>query len=434
MTSDSSRRACLLIDVRVDAIRVNDEKFVLRSLPLDRAARPAVVLAGFVLLVFCTGTAEYLVAGMLPLFAVDLSVDIATAGQTVTAYALGVAIGGPIITVLTARLPRKGLALGLAVVFIAGTTLTVIAPAFGWVMIGRVVSACSQATLFAIGLITATKAMGPAKSGQAVAIVTSGLTLATVLGVPLGTLLGGGTNWRLPFVVVAAVALIGLLLLAWAMPRTPAPTTGIVDEIRALLRRPVLLAVSTTVIGFAGVGIVFTYLVPLLTDVTDIVAGAIPVLLMAYGIGGVVGNLLAGRLADRALGRTLAGVFIALIITLFVFPLAAEMPTAMVALVVMLGLLSTATIAPLQSLVMRHAAAAPSLALAVNVGAFNLANAIGAALGGVAVATGMMRWGGFAGAGFAVLGLILSAVAVRIPTQTARAKNSITRGTAEVRS
>lgn len=376
-------------------------------------AWPILVLAGFVLLVFCTGTAEYLVAGVLPGLASDLSVSVATAGQVVTAYALGVAIGGPIVTVLTARLPRKGLALGLGVMFIAGTVLTVLAPSYGWVIVGRVISACSQATLFAIGLTTAAAAMGPAKQGQAIAIVSSGLTVATVLGVPLGALLGGTTSWRLPFVIVAAAATLGVFLLAFSMPRTPAPATGVGDEIRTLLRGPVLLAVATTVIGFAGVSIVFTYLVPLLSDVTGIAPALIPALLLAYGIGGFIGNLVAGRLADLSLGKTLVGVFLALIVTLAAFPLVATYPTPMVGLVLILGLLSTATIAPLQSLVLRHAGAAPTLSLAVNVGAFNLANAIGSALGGIGVAAGLLHWGGFGGAVFAILGLILTTLALR---------------------
>ncbi|WP_206692839.1 MFS transporter [Microbacterium paulum] len=371
------------------------------------------MLAGFVLLVFCTGTAEYLVAGVLPQLAADVSVSIAAAGQTVTAYALGVAIGGPIVTVLTARFPRKGLALALGVVFIAGTVLTVFAPTYAWVIVGRVVSACSQATLFAIGLTTATGLMGPARQGQAIAIVSSGLTVATVLGVPLGALLGGTTSWRIPFVFVAAAATLGVLLLAAAMPRTPAPTTGVRDEIRTLLRGPVLLAVSTTVIGFAGVSVVFTYLVPLLNEVTGIAASVIPALLLAYGVGGFVGNLIAGRLADLSLGKTLVGVFLALIATLAAFPLLAGHPIPMIGLVLILGLLSTATIAPLQSLVLRHAGAAPTLSLAVNVGAFNLANAIGSALGGLGVAAGLLRWGGFGGAVFAALGLILTFLALR---------------------
>lgn len=380
--------------------------------------RPILILAGFVLLVFCTGTAEYLVAGILPQLAADLDVSIATAGQTVTAYALGVAIGGPIVTVLTAQFPRKGLALCLGLLFVAGTLVTVLAPTYALVVVGRVLSACSQATLFAIGLTASAEIMGPGRQGQAIAIVGSGLTVATVLGVPLGALLGGNTNWRIPFVFVAVAAIIGVGLLAAAMPRTPAPATGVRDEIRTLLRGPVLLAVATTVIGFAGVSIVFTYLVPLLSDISGITDAAIPGLLLAYGVGGFVGNLIAGRLADLSLGRTLVGVFCALIITLSAFPLFARLPVPMIALVLLLGLLSTATIAPLQSLVMRHTGAAPTLSLAVNVGAFNLANAIGSTLGGFTVAAGLLQWGGFGGAAFALFGLVLTALALRATPQS----------------
>lgn len=314
--------------------------------------RPGVVLAGFVLLVFCTGTAEYLVAGVLPQVADDLQVSVAAAGQTVTAYALGVAIGGPIVTVATARLPRKGLALSLGLLFVAGTFLAAAAPGFGWLIVGRVVAACAQATLFAIALVTAAQVMGPARSGQAVAIVSSGLTVAT------------------------------------------------------------------TILGFAGVGVVFTYLVPLLTDITGLTAGLVPALLLAYGAGGFAGNLIAGRLTDISLSATLRGVLIALVFTLAAFPLLAEHPVPMVILTLVLGLLSTATIAPLQTLLLRHAGAAPSLSLAVNVGAFNLATAIGSALGGVGVAAGLLRWGGFGGAVIAALGLLLAGLALRARTHS----------------
>lgn len=385
------------------------------SLPPHGSGRPRLVLATFVVLVFCTGTAEYLVAGVLPQLARDFAVPVATAGQAVTAYALGVAIGGPVVTVLTARLPRKGLALWLTVLFVAGIALTALAPTFAWLIVGRVLSACSQATLFAIALTTAVGALGHDKAGRAVAIVSSGLTVATVLGVPLGALLGGDTSWRRPFVVIAALAVVGLVSLALTMPRTARPTTGVGDEVRALTRRAVLIAVATTVVGFAGVGIVFTYLVPLLRSVSGLSASYIPLLLLAYGFGGFIGNLAAGRLADLSLGRTLTGVFLLLAITLGLFPVLAEYRAPVTVLVMILGLVSTATIAPLGSLVLRHASNAPTLALAVNVGAFNLANAIGSALGGIGVAAGLMRANGYGGAVLALAGLGLSVLALRQP-------------------
>ena len=408
MTRLSVDSVCLLIHVKVHPSRVS----ITRSAS-SNSVYPTVVLAGFVLMVFCTGTAEYLVAGLLPQVAEDLGVSVAAAGQTVTAYALGVAIGGPIVTVATARVPRKGLALSLGVLFVAGTVMTAAAPTFAWMILGRVVAACAQATLFAIALMTAARVMGQARAGQAVAIVSSGLTVATMLGVPLGALLGGGTTWRLPFLVVAAVAAIGVVLLALTMQQTPAPETGARAEVRTLLRGPVLLAVATTILGFAGVGVVFTYLVPLLTDITGLSAGFVPVLLLAYGVGGFVGNLVAGRLTDISLSGTLRGVLAALVTTLAAFPLVADHPVPMVVLTLVLGLLSTATIAPLQTLLLRQAGAAPSLSLAVNVGAFNLANAIGSALGGVGVAAGLLQFGGFGGALIAAVGLLMAGAALR---------------------
>lgn len=376
------------------------------------------VVGGFVVLVFCTGTAEYLIAEVLPQVSADLSVSVATAVQTVTAYALGVSMGGPLVTVLTARLPRKGLALVLGGVFLVGTVLTALAPTYGWMIVGRVVSACSQATLFAIALTTSTAILGTHRQGQAIAIVGSVLTAATVLGVPLGVLVGGATSWRMPFVLLSIVTAAGMVCLAISMPRTPGPPTGAADEVRTLVRGPVLLAVATTVVGFAGVSVVFTYLVPLLQDVTGLPASTIPALLLAYGGGGFIGNLIAGRLADRSLGATLIGILLGLAVKLGAFPILATVPLAMVILVLMLGLLSTATIAPLQSLVLRHASSAPTLSLAVNVAAFNLANAIGSALGGLGVAAGLMRWGGFGGTLFACAGMALSLIALRFPSST----------------
>lgn len=372
-----------------------------------------VLLAGFVLIVFCTGTAEYLVAGVLPQLAADLSVDVPTAGQTVTAYALGVAVGGPIVTALTVRLPRKGLTLGLGVVFVMGLLLTAFAPGYGWIILGRVVSACCQATLFAIGLVTVVRVVGEARQGRGIAIVSSGLTVATVLGVPLGAVLGGHTSWRIPFLIVAAAGGVAVALLAVSMPRAAIPVSAVGAEIRALLRRPVLLAVATTAIGFAGVSVVFTYLVPLLTDITGMPADLVPILLLIYGIGGFVGNLVAGRLADLSLGKTLVGVFLALVLTLAAVPLAAGSVAPMVCIVLVLGLLSTSTIAPLQALVLRDAGGVPTLALTVNVSAFNLANAIGSAVGGFGIASGLLPWNGFVGAGFAALGLVFAGLALR---------------------
>jgi DHA1 family inner membrane transport protein len=238
--------------------------------------------------------------------------------------------------------------------------------------------------------------------------VVSGLTVATVLGVPLGALLGQAFGWRTPFLVIAVIAAAGGVVLAVAMPRTPAPTSGVRSEIRVLLHRPVLLAIATTAIGFAGVGTVLTYLVPLLTQVSGFSGSVATALLLAYGVGSLLGNLAAGRLTDISPTMTVRIVFLGLTAVLAALPFAATWQPAAVVAVLVFGLLATATIAPLQGLILRHAAAAPTLAVAVNVSGFNLANALGAALGGGFVAAGALRWNGLAGAVLALAGLGLA--------------------------
>ncbi|MDX6739376.1 MFS transporter [Actinocorallia sp. A-T 12471] len=378
------------------------------------AGRPQVLLAGFILLVFCTGTAEFLVAGLLPEVSADLDVSLPVAGQAATAYALTVAFGGPLVTLATARLPRKGLVLGLCGVFVFGTLLSALAPGFAVLLVGRVLAASAQATLFAIALVVATSVVSPDRAGRAVAAVTSGLTVATVLGVPLGQWVGGATHWRVPFLAAAAAAVLGTLLVAVSMPRAAtAPAEGALAELSVLRRTPVLLSLATTAVGCAGVGVVFTYLVPLLTDVSGFTGGAVTALLVAYGVGGFTGNVVAGRLADRSVGATLRGVFTAMVAVMALLPFAAPVPWAAVLAVGALGVLSTATIAPLQTLLLRHASGAPTLSVAVNVGAFNLANALGASLGGLGVGVGLLRWNGLLGAVFAGVGLLLAGAVLR---------------------
>ncbi|WP_084216508.1 MFS transporter [Pseudonocardia spinosispora] len=370
------------------------------------------ITLGFLLCVFAVGTAELLVSGLLPPVAAELGVSVASAGQTVTAYAMGVVIGGPLITMATARLPRKGLVLALVVSFALGCALCAAATSYGALLAARVFSSLAHSTLFALSLITVTGIVAPERVGRAIATVVSGLTFATLLGVPLGSLLGQRFGWRVPFLAVAMTALAGGVLLALFLPRTPAQVTGVRAELTALAQRPVYLAILTTAIGFAGVFAVLTYIVPLLTEVSGFSTGIASVLLLAYGLGSLVGNLVSGRLTDRSSTGTLRGVFLGLAAALAVLPFAAQAKPSAVVAVLVFGLLATATITPLQILILRHAEAAPTLAVAVNVSAFNLANALGAAIGGGLVAADLLRWNGIAGALLALAGLGLSYLAV----------------------
>ena len=383
------------------------------SAETGRPTRIALIMTGFLLCVFAVSTAELLVAGLLPQLAVAFGVSTAGAGNAVTAYALGVVIGGPLVTVATARLPRKGLTLGLVGLFAVGTVLCATTSAFGLLLAGRVIAATAQATLFALSLVTVTSLVPPERAGRAIATVVSGFTVATVLGVPLGALTGQQFGWRAPFFALAGVALAGGTLLAGVMPKKAAGASTLAGELKLLSSKQILLAIATTVVGLAGVGTVFTYIAPLLMEVTGFGATTVSVLLLVYGAGSVLGNLLAGRYADLAPAATLRIVFGCLVVVLGTLPWSARSAPGAVAAVLALGLLCTATIAPLQRIILRHAGEAPMLSVTVNVSGFNLAGAIGAMLGGGLVAAGMLPWIGLAGAVLAAGGLGLSFVVVR---------------------
>lgn len=238
--------------------------------------------------------------------------------------------------------------------------------------------------------------------------MASGFTVATLLGVPLGALLGQGAGWRAPFAVLTVLSLVGTVLLAAVLPRQEAPSTRLRDEVRVVTRRPVVLAIATTAVGFSGVATVFTYIAPLLTRVSGFSAAAVSGLLLAYGAGSFLGNITAGKLTDKSMSATVRGVFGGLAGTLLLLPFAVVWQPTAVAAVLVLGLFATATIAPLQGLILHHAGAAPSLAVSVNVGAFNLGAAAGSVIGSAIAAAGALRWTGLAGAVLSLIGLALT--------------------------
>ncbi|WP_433226721.1 MFS transporter [Microtetraspora malaysiensis] len=382
-------------------------------------------LAALCVSVFVVGTSEYLISGLLPQVGADLKVSVGAAGQAVTVYALGVVAGGPIVATLTARMPRKGLALGLMLLFAAGSAICALASSYELLLVGRLVSSFSHAAFLAQALVMATGVVPPEKTGTAISAVASGFTVATLLGVPLGALLGESAGWRTPFAVLTALALAGVVLLAAVLPKQPAPATRLRDEIRVVTRRPVLLAIATTAVGFSGVAVVFTYIAPLLTRVSGFSSTAVSGLLLTYGAGSFFGNLLAGRLTDKSMSATVRGVFGGLTGVLVLIPFAAVWQPSAVAAVLVLGLLATATIAPLQGLILRHAGDAPTLAVSANVSAFNLGAAAGSAIGGLIVSAGALRWTGLAGAVLSLAGLALTYLgATRAPLPAMRRASS----------
>lgn len=365
--------------------------------------------------VFVVGTSEYLVAGLLPQMASDLGVSVAAAGQAVTAYALGVVLGGPLLTAATVRVPRRTLAVGLLVLFAAGNALCAVAPSYGVLISGRVVASLSHAAILTLALMLTTGLVRPERVGSAIAGVAAGFSVATLLGVPIGVLLGESAGWRAPFAVLAALALVMAVALGVLLPAGERGETRVRDEVRTVVSRPVLLVVATTAVGMAAVSSVFTYLAPSLRDVAGFGAAAVSGLLVVYGVGSLVGGLAAGRLADRSLALTLRGTFGGLAVALVVVALALPWKVGAVAAVLVFGLLASSTTPTLQSLLFKHAGDAPTLAVSVNVAAFNIGIAAGSVVGGLVVSEFGTRWTGLAGAVLSVAGLGLSYLALPRP-------------------
>jgi MFS transporter, DHA1 family, inner membrane transport protein len=334
------------------------------------------------LVVFGFTTGEFVVAGILPDVAADLGVSIPAVGLLTTAYALGMIVGGPLLTVLTARTPRRPLVLGLVAVSVLGNLGSAVAPDHLVLLAARFASGLVVATFFAVAIATAAALAPAGRQASAVAQVTLGLNLGLVLGTPLGTVVGQQLGWRATFVAVAAVTLAAVPLVLRYVPAAPGTSGSVLAELRVLADRDVQLAIALSAVGNVGVVTVFTYIAPLLTEVGGFPAGAVPALLLVYGAGAVVGNVIGGRLADRALLPSIAGLLAALAAVLVVFWLAGGVPAAAAVLTFAIGLLAFAMIPGMQTRVVATAAAAPMLAVAVNASGYQLAAAFAGWLGG----------------------------------------------------
>ncbi|KAF1719520.1 MFS transporter [Pseudoxanthomonas wuyuanensis] len=351
---------------------------------------------------FAIGTTEFVVMGLLPQMADDLGVSIPAAGMLVTGYALGVVFGGPLLAMATARLPRKTVLMVLMGLFIAGNLLCALAPDYDTLMFARVIAALAHGSFFGAGAVVAGHVAGPGRAAQAIALMFTGLTVATIMGVPLGTLLGQTLGWRATFWAVVLLGVAALLIIARQVPdlrEMQAPRLG--QELRVLRQPQVLLALGMTVFGFGGVFAVFTYIVPILTEQAHLGEQAISWVLALFGLGATCGTLLGGRLADW---RLMPALIIALaVLSLFFVVFAAMMqhPAAAVIGVFLIGLLGFASSPGLQTRCVQQASAAPLLASTLNQSAFNLGNAGGAWIGASLLSHG---------AGYPALSLAAAAV------------------------
>jgi DHA1 family inner membrane transport protein len=340
---------------------------------------------------FGIGVTEFVIMGLLLEISATFGVNVQATGLLISGYAMGVVVGAPLLTIFTGGWPRKRVLLGLMAVFIIGNIACALAPSYAWLMLAPIVTAFAHGTFFGVGSVLATSLVARNKQASAIAVMFTGLTLATVLGVPLGTWLGQTHGWRATFWVVAVVGVLAWAVLAAFVPpdRSRHATPNWRADLRAMACTPVLLGLLTTVLGYAGLFAVFTYIAPLLKQISGFVDSAIAPILLVFGGGLVAGNLLGGRLADKRLGPTVLSSLAVLAAVLIAMTWALPHQGLAIAFVGLLGAAAFATVAPLQMWIMQQAqGAGENLAASFNIAAFNLGNALGAWAGGVIIVEG----------------------------------------------
>ncbi|MFJ8486952.1 MFS transporter [Streptomyces sp. NPDC094038] len=368
---------------------------------------------------FGIGLTEFLIAGLLPQVASGFAVSEATAGRLVSGYALSVAVGAIVLTAATARLPRKRVLVGLVVLFVAGNLLSAVAPTYGVLLLGRIVAALCHGSFFGVGSLVARSLVAPERKSRAVAVMFAGLTFANVLGVPFGALVGERWGWRAAFWAVTAIgvlALAGILALvpagAGAVPGDTAGG-GLREQLRAFRSAQVWLTLTATALGYGGMFGAFSYLAYTFTEVAGFSSADVAWLLMVYGVGLVVGNVIGGRAADRDRDRALVLALLGLTVTLAVFGLLAGSAPASVLLVFLLGVTGFAAVPGMITRV-TDAAGGAALAASANVSASNVGNALGAWLGGLAITAGLGYTAPlYTGAALTLAALVVMVVAAR---------------------
>lgn len=365
-------------------------------------------LAALALGTFAIGTTEFVAMGVLPQIAGGISVSIPTAGHVISAYALGVVVGAPLLAGAGARFPRRSLLIGLMIAYAVGNLLSALAPSYELLMLGRFVSGLPHGAYFGVAALAAADLAGPGRHASAVAIVFLGLSVANVIGVPLATWLGQGLGWRAAFAfggVLAIATAFGVLRHVAHTPANPGATFR--RELGALKRPQVLLAVATGAIGGGGLFAVYSYIAPILTDRTGLNESLVPVVLAVWGLGMVTGNLLGGRLLDRWPVRGMFVLFLFMSSIFALFAITSVTPVLAIPTVFLMGT-SIAVGTGMQVRLMTVAGDAQTLAAALNHSAFNVANALGAWLGGLVLAAGL----GLAAPMWVAVGLSLGGMAI----------------------
>ncbi|WP_328499043.1 MFS transporter [Streptomyces sp. NBC_00414] len=386
---------------------------------------------------FGIGLTEFLIAGLLPQVASSFAVSEAAAGRLISGYALSVAVGAVALTAATARLPRKEVLVGLVALFVIGNLLSAVATGYQVMMLGRIVAALCHGSFFGIGSLVARGLVAPEKKSRAVAVMFGGLTLANVLGVPFGALVGERWGWRAAFWAVTAIGVLALAGIAALVPGAagqarpdavrggsepiaPVPPSGLRAQLRAFRSWQVWLTLTATALGYGGMFGAFTYIAYTFTEVGGFSSSDVAWLLMVYGVGLVVGNIVGGRAADRDRDRTLVLALLGLAVTLAVFGLLAESAVASVVLVFLMGVFGFASVPGMITRVTDHAHGA-ALAAGANVSASNIGNALGAWLGGLAITAGLGHTAPLhVGSALVLIAFVVMVVAARRPERPYR--------------
>ena len=371
---------------------------------------------------FAIGTTEFVISGLLPEISTGLGVSIPTAGLLVTGYALGVAIGGPVLAILTNPLPRKTALLLLMGVFVVGHVLCAVAPNYRLLMAARVVTSFCHGAFFGIGSVVAAGMVSEHRRASAVALMWAGIAASNILGVPAGTALGQAFGWRSTFWAVTIIGMIATAAIALWLPDTGrANRTRLASEFKVLARPQVLIALALSVVICAGTFAVFTYIAPLLIETTGITPGSLPLYLLLFGVGGVIGMQVGGRFADKNLMAAIIGVFGSLVLIYLILPSALQTPRSAMVMMFIWGFAFYFPAAPIQIRVVNVATEAPNLASTLIQSGFNLGNAIGPFAGAAALSAGFsyasLSW---LGALMALAGVAIALWSVTLERRAAR--------------
>ncbi|MCG3400242.1 MFS transporter [Staphylococcus massiliensis] len=335
---------------------------------------------------FAIGMTEFVIMGLLPNVARDLNVSVSTAGQLITGYALGVAIGGPIIVLLTYHLNRKHLLILLMVIFILGNVLSAVSPTYGILMVSRIVTSLAHGSFFGIGSILAASLVSPNRRASAMALMFMGLTLSNILGVPFGTLVGQNFGWQMTFLIIAVIGALSLLGILKFVPYSDdSHKASLKEELSILGRLRLWLTLCVTLFGFSSVFAYFTYISSILTDLSHIPESLISAILILFGVGVTLGNVVGGRLADRNINRALSLIFIVFLCYFMVLYFIQFNAWLMVIGVFIFGFIGFSMSPSLQFKSTLVSQDAPTLASTLNQSAFNLGNAMGAFVGGMVI-------------------------------------------------